>query len=350
MFGVTIPLPVAAALLAGIVAVRVILVNKTISWPNGLISAFFALLGVQSILTSLRFGPALKSVFPIQPVLAMLICPIAYVAFHRLRGSKDGLMTTDLLHVVPAVLMAAIVGLGLRIPVPIDSMIWASFFAYSFLLLFEIKEGPDSFERFGTEATRALVTARVVTLCLLVVILAYDIVIFINLEYLGGAYTNVVVATGSIFLIAISLTVLAFPNAFPSQLATKHPRFLGRAATLDATEEDRKVLEDLEHLMRSKRPFLDPNINITRVARQLNVPARSVSNAVNRLSALNFSQYVNQQRVSEACSLLSETEMPVTEIMFEAGFQTKSTFNREFLAAVGKSPSEYRKDTIQAKS
>jgi AraC-like DNA-binding protein len=350
MFGVAIPLPLAAALLAGIVAVRVILVNRSFNWPNCLIALFFALLGIQSILTSIRFGPALKTTLPIQPVLAMLICPIAFVAFRALRGpGGDGLPRTNLLHTIPAVLMAGILGFGLKLPVPIDSLIWASFLIYNILLFLEIGEGPDNFERFGTEAVQALVTARIVTVCLLAVILAYDVIIFINLEYWGGNYTNEIVAAGSLLLIAISFGALLFPNTFPIPIGTKKLHSAGSSDPSTATAEDNKIYEDLERLMRTKQPFLDPNINIVRLARQLKVPARSVSNAVNRVSAQNFSQFVNRHRVSEACSLLSDSSMPITEIMFEAGFQTKSTFNREFLAVVGKSPSNYRKDAAQLK-
>lgn len=339
MFGVTIPLPLAAALLAGIVAMRVILVNRNFSWATGLIALFFALLGVQSILTSIRFGSTLKTIPHIQPVLAMLICPIAFVAFRALRGSgENGLSTVNLLHIVPAVLMMGILGLGLKIPVPIDGLIWISFLLYSVALTLEINDGPDSFERFGTEAIQALVTVRMVTACLLMVILTYDIVLFINLEYWGGIYTNEIVAAGSILLITLSFSALLFPNSFPTAVGKKS---LYSAATI----EDKKHYQDLERLMHTKQSFLDPNINITKLARQMRVPARSISNAVNRTSAQNFSQFINSFRVSEACRLLSDTAMPITEIMFEAGFQTKSTFNREFLAAVGKSPSDYRKNT-----
>jgi len=345
MFDVTIPLPLAAALLAGIVAVRVILVNRSFNLSNGLIALFFALLGIQSILTSIRFGPALNSAPPIQPILAMLICPIAFVAFQSLRGpGGEGLPKTYVLQVLPAALMAGILGLGLKLPVPIDSFIWASFLIYCILFIFEISEGPDSFERFGTEAVGALVTARIVTVSLLAVILAYDVIIFINLEYWGSIYTNEIIATGNLLLIAISVSVLIFPNTFPTSVVAKPSRPTDQSS---ASPEDRKVYDKLEHLMRTKRPFLDPNINITRVARQLGVPARSVSNAVNKISSQNFSQFVNQFRVSEACSMLSNSDLPITEIMYEAGFQTKSTFNREFLAVVGKSPSDCRKDLAQ---
>lgn len=348
MFGVTIPLPLAAALLAGIVAVRVILVNRSFNWPNGLFALFFLLLGIQSILTSIRFSPLFQTTLPIQPVLAMLICPIAFLAFRSLRGpDSGGLSKIDILHLIPALVMAGVLILGLPFPMPIDGFIWISFLLYNILLVLEINDGPDSFERFGTEAVRVLVAARIVAVCLLLVILVYDIVIFINLEFWGGIYTDEIVAMGSVLLIAISLSILVFPITFPIPIG---PQVLYSPKTdnlLVVTDEDKNIYKDLEHLMRTKRPFLDPNINITKLARQLKIPARSMSNTVNKVSRQNFSQYVNQYRVVEACSLLSNTEMPITEVMFEAGFQTKSTFNREFLARIGKSPSEYRRDLVQ---
>jgi AraC-like DNA-binding protein len=110
-----------------------------------------------------------------------------------------------------------------------------------------------------------------------------------------------------------------------------------------ATEEDIETFNRLEELMNTRKSYQDPNINITRIARQLHIPARSVSNAVNRVRNQNFSLFVNQLRVFDACSLLENTDMPVTEIMFAAGFNTKSTFNREFLSITGYSPSNYRK-------
>lgn len=345
MFGVNIPLPIAAALLAGIVAARVMLANRSFGWSNGLIGLFFALLGIQSILTSIRFGSAVKLMLPAQPILAMLIGPIAYIAFRTLCGPRDSRPEMlDLLHLTPAVLMAGIVGSGIKLPLPIDSLIWLSFLVYCLLLFREIKDGPDTFERFGTEATKALTIARIATLFLLVIMLVYDVIIFINLEYLGGVYTGIIVAAGSLLLIVISITILTFSNFFLTPSASGQIPALSIGDPMTASVEDSRVYGQIDDLMSSKRLFLDPNINITRVARQLNVPARSVSNAVNRVSNRNFSQFVNHYRVNEACLLLKNSEMPVTELMFEAGFQTKSTFNREFLATTGMSPSDFRRE------
>jgi AraC-like DNA-binding protein len=74
----------------------------------------------------------------------------------------------------------------------------------------------------------------------------------------------------------------------------------------------------------------------------MGLSVRQVSNAVNRVKSMSVSQYVNDYRVREACRLLADTDEPITRIMFDAGFQTKSNFNREFLRVTGMSPKAWR--------
>jgi AraC-like DNA-binding protein len=52
--------------------------------------------------------------------------------------------------------------------------------------------------------------------------------------------------------------------------------------------------------------------------------------------------------VREACRSLADTDEPITRIMFDAGFQTKSNFNREFLRVTGMSPKAWRGRTSVA--
>jgi AraC-like DNA-binding protein len=47
--------------------------------------------------------------------------------------------------------------------------------------------------------------------------------------------------------------------------------------------------------------------------------------------------------VREAQRLLKETEESVVQIALEAGFMTKSNFNREFLRVSGQSPTDWRR-------
>ena len=55
-----------------------------------------------------------------------------------------------------------------------------------------------------------------------------------------------------------------------------------------------------------------------------------------------MSQYVNNHRIDEARRLLATTDEPITRIMFDAGFLSKSNFNREFLRITGLSPKAWR--------
>jgi len=108
------------------------------------------------------------------------------------------------------------------------------------------------------------------------------------------------------------------------------------------SEEDRVVMASIDDLMRTQKLYRDENLTLDRLARKAGIPARRISMAINRLASRNVSQYVNDHRVAEACRLLAGTEQPITMVMFEAGFQTKSNFNREFQRVVGTSPSAWR--------
>lgn len=58
---------------------------------------------------------------------------------------------------------------------------------------------------------------------------------------------------------------------------------------------------------------------------------------------INFNDHLNSVRVSVAQNLLSSTDKPVTEIIYECGFESQATFNRAFRKVCGISPREYRR-------
>jgi AraC-like DNA-binding protein len=94
--------------------------------------------------------------------------------------------------------------------------------------------------------------------------------------------------------------------------------------------------------MESREVYRDPELNLNRIARKLGMPARRVSVAVNRIHGISVSQYVNEFRIRAACNQLTGSDLPVTRIMFDSGFISKSNFNREFLRVTGLNPTEYR--------
>lgn len=55
-----------------------------------------------------------------------------------------------------------------------------------------------------------------------------------------------------------------------------------------------------------------------------------------------FTQYLIQLRIKEAQKLLQETELSISQIAYQVGFENLSYFNRSFKSIVGLSPREFR--------
>jgi AraC-like DNA-binding protein len=53
-------------------------------------------------------------------------------------------------------------------------------------------------------------------------------------------------------------------------------------------------------------------------------------------------EYINHLRIYKACQLLTETEYQITTIGLEVGYDTLSTFNRNFRRLIGRTPSAFR--------
>jgi AraC-like DNA-binding protein len=56
-----------------------------------------------------------------------------------------------------------------------------------------------------------------------------------------------------------------------------------------------------------------------------------------------YIEFLNEVRLSFACKLLMESDMTISEIFFQSGYNTPANFNRQFLKYKGLSPSSFRK-------
>lgn len=74
----------------------------------------------------------------------------------------------------------------------------------------------------------------------------------------------------------------------------------------------------------------------------LDLPARDLSQSVNLCRGESFPRYINGYCVRYAQELSRTTLTPVTEVMLESSFSTKSNFISEFVRVVGMTPTEYR--------
>ena len=83
-------------------------------------------------------------------------------------------------------------------------------------------------------------------------------------------------------------------------------------------------------------------LSLTKVAKAVNISANYLSEEFKQVTGINFVQYVARTRFGNACDLLQNPKLRISEIAFATGFQSLSQFNRVFKTFSGKSPTEYR--------
>lgn len=110
------------------------------------------------------------------------------------------------------------------------------------------------------------------------------------------------------------------------------------------------IVTHLAQQMQNEKLYLDTELSLTRLAQKLDVKPYLLTQALNRILQQSFNDYVNEWRVREAKLLLqspAHQHLTLLAIAYEAGFNSKASFNRIFKKISGTSPSEWRTKALQ---
>jgi len=111
-----------------------------------------------------------------------------------------------------------------------------------------------------------------------------------------------------------------------------------------STDNHDPVIIELQQLMDREKLYLEPELNIGNIANQLNVHAHQLSKLINCQLEKNFFEFVNEYRVEEFKKLATNPKnkhISILGLAMEAGFNSKSTFNRFFKNSTGLTPTEF---------
>jgi len=100
----------------------------------------------------------------------------------------------------------------------------------------------------------------------------------------------------------------------------------------------------LQELMNKEKPYLNPELTLSELANLLNTSRTQLSNVINQLHEINFYKFINQYRVEEVKKIMLAPEnenLKLISIAYDAGFNSKASFNRIFKQMTGMTPSEY---------
>lgn len=83
--------------------------------------------------------------------------------------------------------------------------------------------------------------------------------------------------------------------------------------------------------------------SLTEISQRLNYEMSSLSRLIRQKTGHNYTELLQEKRLSQASWLLKNTDMRVDEIAFSAGYENVSYFHRIFAARFGMSPGKYRR-------
>jgi len=110
---------------------------------------------------------------------------------------------------------------------------------------------------------------------------------------------------------------------------------------------DPELLEKLRLFMRDTKPYLDPELSLSSLSKQVGLSRNQLSQLINDGFGENFYDFVNKYRVEEVKRLMVDPQKQnysLLGIALEAGFKSKSTFNLIFKRFTGLTPTEYKKN------
>ncbi|WP_261837104.1 helix-turn-helix transcriptional regulator [Vibrio ishigakensis] len=85
------------------------------------------------------------------------------------------------------------------------------------------------------------------------------------------------------------------------------------------------------------------SLSVDTVASHANMTSPAFCRWFKKSMSISFLTYLNNVRIEDACRLLINSQQQIGQIAIETGFDSLSSFNRNFLKLKGCSPSEYRK-------
>ena len=124
-----------------------------------------------------------------------------------------------------------------------------------------------------------------------------------------------------------------------------------KATQVSHGEPDPEHVAKLKFAMQHDKLFVNPNLTVDRLAEKLEMPAKELSQTVNRYFDQTFIEFINGYRIEYAKQLLQDPEQShkrITDIFLESGFNSKSVYNTLFKKKFGVTPSQLRKKSSVA--
>lgn len=283
----------------------------------------------------------------VRPLIAVLLAPLFYLYALSVFRINKGFSQKVGLHFLPVLGVLALLLFSAQAIQYLDGFIIGSYCVYLVLVMRQLMQGSSALKHLGEYAHHAY--RWLLTLSLLMCLnVAVEIAVYFELNSGVQLRYSISLLIGSVaFVIINTVTVLASLKRITmiSWMVEVSEKTIAKITTPALSEQDmQRLFERWQNMVKQEKLFArEFGITLQQAARKLGVPTRHLSNAVNYVYGGSYSQYLNDLRIEEVKFLFTQRpDDAITDIMFDAGFATKSNFNKEFIRVLGMSPSQYR--------
>lgn len=249
------------------------------------------------------------------------------------------------LLLVPAIaaLVASIGGseTGLRVARLVESIQYYPYIAVACWILWRFHEILR--QRYSNSRSATLEWLTALVAASLVAHSVFMVRIFLRdvLELQAIAYLQV---TTALLVLGITLWI-AFKALLAPHLFRGVDGVLASAASDYRGGDEPPVdrLENVQSFIAERESYLDADLTLSRLARQMGRPQKELSEIINQRAGVHFFDFINRHRVAHAKRLIvSDPGMAITDVIYASGFNSKSSFNTAFKKHQGQTPSAFR--------
>jgi AraC-like DNA-binding protein len=124
------------------------------------------------------------------------------------------------------------------------------------------------------------------------------------------------------------------------------PEVKGKRYRSSVTKEVAQETMEKIHQLMNAGLFKEPNLTLGVFAEKLTISSHHLSQIINEQTQGNYFTLLNHYRITEAKQLLLQTAKSITEISYEVGYNSKSSFYTEFKAQNNCTPSQFKKANL----
>jgi len=353
-------------------------VNKISNRLLGLLTLFWALVLIQFSIEMQGIMDEFPHLFRTISTLVFTLFPLQYLYVKYLLYDLKKFRKADLLHFAPAIIniliawdfyflsgpeklewinnksifynIAEIVG---------NEVIAAQGIVYSILIFIRLSKYKKEIENYESNVAETILFALYRSSIL--ILIAWIIgAVAVNLELFDiPVNANLFIYVYLIIVLVIYITsyvVIKTPEVFKLDENKMRVVFLNshRAeneienADIKTITENKPEIEALDiglnNLMEEQKLYLEPDLNLLQLAEKVQLSRNQLSYIINQQHQMNFNEFVNSYRVKEVQRLMldpTNKHLKLMSLAYDAGFNSKASFNRIFKQMTDMTPSQY---------